>query len=150
MFSDYHMSMLCGLGVILSFLIPLHILYAILHTVSHHHTITTTTTTPPHHHTTTTATTTTTPPHHHHTTTRQGVPGGGHEFGFVPFGAGQRTCVGQRLAVMESTLILASLIKGIGFEFSRPGAPIEECADVTLGPKVSAVVERERECTTEG
>jgi cytochrome P450 len=45
-----------------------------------------------------------------------GVPGGGHSFGFVPFGAGQRTCVGQRLAVMEGTMILAGTINRLCFE----------------------------------
>jgi cytochrome P450 len=63
-----------------------------------------------------------------------GVPGG-HNFGFVPFGAGQRTCVGQRLAVMEGTMILATVAKGIDFELVSPGTKVDECADVTLGPK---------------
>ena len=68
-----------------------------------------------------------------------------HPYAFVPFGAGQRTCVGQRLAGMETLQILASVAKNFDLELWRDGggddgargeeAEIEECADITLGPK---------------
>jgi hypothetical protein len=63
-----------------------------------------------------------------------GVPGGD-SFGFVPFGAGPRTCVGQRLAMMEAVQILASVVKHFDFKLGADKATVDECADVTLGPK---------------
>jgi cytochrome P450/NADPH-cytochrome P450 reductase len=57
-------------------------------------------------------------------------------FGFAPFGAGKRTCPGQRLALLESAVILASLIKHFKIEVSNGGKAIEERADITLGPKL--------------
>ena len=66
-----------------------------------------------------------------------GVPNGGARFGFVPFGAGARTCIGQRLAMMEAIQILGALIKRYDFALALPPgvAEVEEFADVTLGPK---------------
>ena len=63
-----------------------------------------------------------------------GVPNGP-PFGFVPFGAGQRTCVGQRLALMEGTMLLASIVKNFSFELAGAAKEVVACADVTLGPK---------------
>ena len=49
--------------------------------------------------------------------------------------AGQRTCVGQRLAMLEAVQILASLALHFDFALLPDRPPVEECADVTLGPK---------------
>ena len=57
-------------------------------------------------------------------------------FGFAPFGAGIRTCPGQRLAVLESAIILAALVKHFKIELSNGGKEVEERADITLGPKL--------------
>ena len=64
-----------------------------------------------------------------------GGGGGGHPFGFAPFGAGRRTCIGQRLAMMEAVQITASIIKHFRVELAAPAVPVEEIADLTLGPK---------------
>lgn len=63
-----------------------------------------------------------------------------HAFGFVPFGAGRRTCIGQRLAMMESVQITASIIKNFRIELSEAHHPapeqhVVEVADISLGPK---------------
>jgi cytochrome P450 len=63
-----------------------------------------------------------------------GVPEG-HKFGFLPFGAGPRTCIGQRLALMEGLHILAAVVKNYDFKMQNPGEDVAECADITLGPK---------------
>ena len=63
-----------------------------------------------------------------------------HAFGFVPFGAGRRTCIGQRLAMMESVQIMASIVKNFRVELSEDHHPapehkVVEVADISLGPK---------------
>lgn len=59
----------------------------------------------------------------------------GHEFGFVPFGAGNRTCPGQRLALMEGCIILASIVKHFRIVLAQPDTKVAERTDITLGPK---------------
>ena len=56
-------------------------------------------------------------------------------FGFAPFGAGKRTCPGQRLALLESTIILSSLIKHFQIELANPNKTVRDLSDITLGPK---------------
>ena len=74
-----------------------------------------------------------------------GVPGGGQPFGFVPFGAGPRTCVGQRLAMLEAVQILAAVVKRFDVCLAQPGEKVGEYADITLGPKKGLFVRmRER------
>jgi len=57
----------------------------------------------------------------------------GELYGYAPFGAGSRTCVGQRFALMEAVQILGSIAKN--FTWSHDGGYVHEVADVTLGPK---------------
>jgi len=63
-----------------------------------------------------------------------GVPGGP-RYGFLPFGAAQRSCIGQRLAIMEAVQILASIALRCNWKFANPDKLIHEIADITLGPK---------------
>ena len=64
-----------------------------------------------------------------------GVPNFPNKFAFCPFGAANRSCVGQRLAVLEANQILSSLILRCEWKLENPNKPIDEVADVTLGPK---------------
>lgn len=59
----------------------------------------------------------------------------GHPYGFVPFGAGRRTCIGQRLAMMEAVQIVGSVIKNFKIELESPDTEVAEVADISLGPK---------------
>ncbi len=64
-----------------------------------------------------------------------GVPNGP-AYGFIPFGAGPRTCVGSRLASLEVVTIIASMVKNAEWDIKLPLSEIEPVADVTLGPKL--------------
>lgn len=54
-------------------------------------------------------------------------------FAFIPFGAGPKSCIGQRLAYFEATLILKKLCQK--FEFSSQQIPIISEPLITLHPK---------------
>jgi len=63
------------------------------------------------------------------------VGGPEHAFSFVPFGAGSRTCVGQRLAQIEAVIMLSSICKNCDWRLQDPSHHIDQVAEVTLGPK---------------
>lgn len=52
---------------------------------------------------------------------------------YIPFGAGQRTCPGNRFGMMEALLVLAMLIRHYRFE-SLPGQRVTPTAALTLRP----------------
>ncbi len=53
---------------------------------------------------------------------------------YMPFGAGQRTCIGKHFALMEATLILAELMRQVRLEYvdDRPPDPV---LAITLAPR---------------
>ncbi|MCB5163503.1 cytochrome P450 [Streptomyces bambusae] len=53
---------------------------------------------------------------------------------YLPFGGGERICIGQHLALVEATLVLAVLMRAVRLEL-EPGFPVEPEALVTLRPK---------------
>jgi cytochrome P450 len=53
---------------------------------------------------------------------------------FMPFGFGQRTCIGMSFAMMEATAILATLVRAARFAWDGRHAP-EPISRVTLRPK---------------
>jgi cytochrome P450 len=56
-----------------------------------------------------------------------------HPGAYLPFGAGTRACIGKRFALLEATLLLATLYQRLRFELAQP-AP-ELAADITLAPR---------------
>jgi cytochrome P450 len=57
---------------------------------------------------------------------------GGHRFAWFPFGAGPHACIGAQLAMLEATLVLATLLRAyrLGTEIER----IPLAAGITLRP----------------
>ncbi|MFS1298392.1 cytochrome P450 [Streptosporangium longisporum] len=53
---------------------------------------------------------------------------------YLPFGGGERICIGQHLALIEATLVLATVSQSVRLEL-EPGFPVEPEALVTLRPK---------------
>ncbi|WP_162941960.1 cytochrome P450 [Desertimonas flava] len=59
------------------------------------------------------------------------APGGS----FLPFGAGPRQCIGQQFAVLESTIVLATVVAGVRLDIAPHHPPVEPEALVTLRPR---------------
>ena len=53
---------------------------------------------------------------------------------FMPFGYGQRVCIGSSFAILEATAILATLLQSVRFEWDGRHEP-EPVSRVTLSPK---------------
>jgi cytochrome P450 len=53
---------------------------------------------------------------------------------YLPFGGGPRICIGQHFALVEATLVLATLLREVRLEVA-PGFPVEPEALVTLRPR---------------
>jgi cytochrome P450 len=53
---------------------------------------------------------------------------------FMPFGYGQRVCIGSSFAILEATTILATLLRSVRFEWDGRHLP-EPVSRVTLRPK---------------
>jgi len=52
---------------------------------------------------------------------------------FMPFGGGPRTCIGDRFAIMEAVLLLASFVQQFEFEYAGDKPP-KPFASITLIP----------------
>ena len=55
-------------------------------------------------------------------------------YAYLPFGAGQRACIGQQFAIYEGQLILAALVQRLQFKYAARSAPRLRFG-VTLAPK---------------
>lgn len=55
-------------------------------------------------------------------------------YAWFPFAGGPRQCIGDRFAMMEAVLVLATLCRDFRFEL-RPGHPVVPDASVTLRPR---------------
>jgi len=68
-----------------------------------------------------------------------GVPNaqGDTAYGFLPFGAGARSCAGARIAMIEAVMILTAIVKKFDVALDKEKQPgeIHVISDVTMGPK---------------
>jgi cytochrome P450 len=56
-------------------------------------------------------------------------------FAYVPFGGGQRVCIGSSFAQLEATLLLARIAQRFRLALANPGQPIQPLPVVTLRPR---------------
>jgi cytochrome P450 len=57
-----------------------------------------------------------------------------HDLAYIPFGAGQHKCIGNNLALIEGTLLLAMVAQR--YEFALvPGRPVEREVAITMRPR---------------
>ena len=64
-------------------------------------------------------------------------------FCYIPFGAGQRICIGAAFAMTEAILILATIAQRYRFNL-KPGHPIEPQGLITLRPRYGMPMTLER------
>lgn len=62
-------------------------------------------------------------------------------FGFLPFGAGARTCVGRHLAMAELVALAAELVSGLEMEplAGDDVASLQPVGGITLAPPVGGL-----------
>jgi cytochrome P450 len=53
-------------------------------------------------------------------------------FAYVPFGGGQRVCIGASFAQLEALLLLTTIARRFRFELVDPARPVEPSPVVTL------------------
>jgi cytochrome P450 len=61
-------------------------------------------------------------------------------FAYVPFGGGQRACIGSAFAKLELRLLLAAIAQRFRVELAEPGRPLEARPVLTLQPRSSVLV----------
>ena len=56
-------------------------------------------------------------------------------FTYLPFGAGQRVCIGQSFSVQEATILLAHVLRAVRFRLPADHPPVTPLHRVTLRPE---------------
>jgi len=64
-----------------------------------------------------------------------------HKYAYIPFGAGQRMCIGNNFALMEMQIVLAIALQKYEFPLAENCPPVELQPLVTLKPKNSILVD---------
>ncbi|WP_193221918.1 cytochrome P450 [Amylibacter sp. SFDW26] len=64
----------------------------------------------------------------------QGAEGCHHRYQFLPFGGGQHTCVGMRLALWEAQIILSGLVANFDLALPKNPVLVEKSVRVTMRP----------------
>ena len=55
-------------------------------------------------------------------------------YAYLPFGAGPRVCIGQQFAMVEAMIVLATLLRGLRFDYADEEAPMP-VQRITLRPR---------------
>jgi cytochrome P450 len=61
-------------------------------------------------------------------------------FAYLPFGGGQRVCIGRGFAQLEVALVLTSIAQRFRIELAEPLRPVEPLPVLTLQPRDSVLV----------
>jgi len=56
-------------------------------------------------------------------------------FAYIPFGGGQRTCIGSSFALMEVAVVLVTIAQRFRIELRDPTRPVEAVPVLTLQPR---------------